>query len=849
MDNLYSTFAQLFGSIIDYRAQKKQAIVSYLQAIEQFKLDPTVIRAQWDLLNSEYDRLSAMDKELSDILQTGVANDQDIMGSYQRGLGTLVTASQYGAAEAAVAETELQLGVYEARQNASSTNRGLDQKDRELDQEDAKTWRTEVDRGKDKANSLSSEITSIKSMASSAVAGPAAIDALLQNVDTKYESLLSQDLPPATLLEIKYQRDRDKQDILNTLSENDSVINNSASLAKVKELSPAVASSLSGIEARRAEDKQRYNTKQNTTGQQPESIPVPRVPGISALSRDAISNAVEQYKPPTLLQRLGIDETRYGGDIERIRGTENRLLQRAADNKVYASHPELFTGQVDELGNRIAVAGKEKLVTDYLNRERANYGVLSAEQLAEGKRPSPIVDVGEVKFYLNDVTVNRQAEANTLRSSLETRRADLQQRTTNPDIATPQEIENKATVAFYEMFGTPKQREQIRQFNTGAQAMSTIPALRSNETTPEAIRDRDLIISGRRLSSAVDTARQINPTTRAEGLSEYNEDINTDVNNERRAFTYANRPSSGKSVISVNQATVDELSAAGLAIQDPDTQNWYIPGNGIKPDIYLETDTVGPLEDKGSESSEGGGTEMESASYLARGTREVTDALSGITNSVAQTKYSPEELNKYAGKKYSELTPQEQKYLDDASEYITKEFDKVMKQPISEKRDQLLEDLSISAQILYDVDDVNDKENEDITASINNYFKQLDVKKPQEVFGFVTEHKKKIEKEKIIIPKQAEKEVKAKGFIQGARRASDIYRQSVDSDNTVSIDTNFSAIPKEKVNAIKFIATAPKVPVGKDLDIALQKIFGKEWDKQSTRERAYEIFATYDMLK
>lgn len=56
------------------------------------------------------------------------------------------------------------------------------------------------------------------------------------------------------------------------------------------------------------------------------------------------------------------------------------------------------------------------------------------------------------------------------------------------------------------------------------------------------------------------------------------------------------------------------------------------------------------------------------------------------------------------------------------------------------------------------------------------------------------------------------------------------------------------SLPKEKLDAIKIIATAPVKSTGKELDSTLEKIAGDAWSIPSERSKYRSWFTTYSVL-
>ena len=202
------------------------------------------------------------------------------------------------------------------------------------------------------------------------------------------------------------------------------------------------------------------------------------------------------------------------------------------------------------------------------------------------------------------------------------------------------------------------------------------------------------------------------------------------------------------------------------------------------------------------------------------------------------------DVQRYAGRKYSTLTPAEQSHLDSVANALVKLHSAAISQKPSAEVDRTLLDIGNSVEALKSMDDVNDY-NAPHAIAASKKAAELATSKGHGRSSITIPAAPKVS-DKPVAPKLKEVMLNVDSAVQGSNKATEIYDKSLASDKPLQIKD--SSLSPQKLNAIKAIASSPVKLEGKELDSALEKIAGDSWSIPSERSKYRQWITTYTLL-
>lgn len=880
--------ADVFRNIIDYRLDKKKEILDYLMAQEALRTDPAIIKQQWELLRVQYQRLTQMDKDLTDIRQGIQSSAAGVLKNIVAGNAQIGAANVRASSE----EEKLRVGAI------IDIDKTIEDRDKE--------GRSAVDPLLDKAVEAGNAF-----VASPGAEGPAFAASVRLLWDTDYASKYNALKDPVA--KARFQKswyDHVAQMKAQAAVNNPGVLSSGRTTVQdARDASGLPYIDEGTIAEEKEKSKDRLNAEIYMLGYDPaEGISAPTFAQRAGIPNDKKS-VLQAYKRafegrikvehPSWYDETGTLKWEKAEQFEALRNDASALeifIQSAPDTeKLFLLDSTNIDKELqrrklqialDESSRKLREGEKRTSFADLENQAVIEYNRLygtrkQKELIAQYSRANELVqgtDLSQDVIFGNVLSraVEMSAAGTPLSPSFmkdlvrEVRAGEVarQPRNRTPDIIPPRPF-SSGTIQDMLDNGWAEVRESDGAIVVPGTGLVGDTVLRVGEVPPKPAPPI------RALAPAEPPAPPNSPTgTVTTGELEFNtpEDggaASTGAPGSAGAGLKAASPydvaasTIGAAVTAGAPVDRNKVLDAYLAVMEnpasteaqrskaskelaQNIRDSVSSGGDVTPVATPGAKVVIPIDrntayntflsvmdnPKATEAQKSEASKALTAHLKGSVPSDIETVFGPQTKSSDRVKVLASDIEKYAGRKYSQLTPDEQTHLDSVAGELVKLHSEVIKSKPSAEVDRTLQSIGTHAMQLQEMDDMNDYSSADAMKAIEAG-KAGAKRKGHGTLGILKS------------PDVQKKESIVSDIAEGSAKAAEIYQESISMDKPV---TASGSLPKEKLDAVKIVATAPVKSTGKELDSTLEKIAGDAWAIPSERSKYRQWYTTFSVL-
>jgi hypothetical protein len=213
--------------------------------------------------------------------------------------------------------------------------------------------------------------------------------------------------------------------------------------------------------------------------------------------------------------------------------------------------------------------------------------------------------------------------------------------------------------------------------------------------------------------------------------------------------------------------------------------------------------------------------------------------------------FTTEDLDQFAGRKYTQLSPPEQEKFHDVVDFINSQATKFQKWGITKdsKVDDItkleLEDLADMTAMVQEMDDTP-ADQEVTRSSVSKAPTESPKPKPTPSTGMTAGPSTGASKP--MLPSATEGQAKTSAVTAGLNKAAELAQRSRTEDREVD-PAKDSKLDSTLLKNIEVLASSPVPLQGAQLDQSLAKIVGDRWKVPSVRDEVRRYYTVYSVLK